>query len=238
MPTNYPAALDDGTTLPTTRVDSTPILTSHPADHDNAAAAIQAVEAKIGIGTSTPANGLVLTGGAAAGSSTWQTVVAGSGSPHLGTGADTPTSGLVLTGGSIAGSSTWSTPGTGASPHLGTGADTPTSGLVLTGGATAGSSVWSTAPVGGTGGPMATVTVTTSYTVLTNDVIIRCNLTAAANITLPASVLGKEYRIKKVDATASIVTIVGTVDNIVNPTLVTQNDGLILVGNGSSYDSW
>lgn len=128
MPTNYPAAFDDGTTLPTTRVDSTTALTSHPADHDNAAGAILAIEAKLGTGSSAPINGQVLTGGATAGTSSWATPATGTGtSPHLGTGTDTPTWGMVLTGGFTSGTSVWRPTGFGPTIVL-TIADVDTTG--------------------------------------------------------------------------------------------------------------
>src|SRR6266568_3569239 len=59
---NYPASLDDATTLPTTRVDATVQASNHASDHDNLAGATRALEAKVGVGSSTPVNvGDVLT---------------------------------------------------------------------------------------------------------------------------------------------------------------------------------
>lgn len=62
MPTNFPGSLDTTTQLPTNRADGTALATNHAADHDNADAAIVAVETKVGSGASVPTNiGDVLT---------------------------------------------------------------------------------------------------------------------------------------------------------------------------------
>lgn len=54
MGTNYPGALDTTTNLPTNRTDSTTSATNHEQDHDNANAAIVAIETVIG---TSPAGG-------------------------------------------------------------------------------------------------------------------------------------------------------------------------------------
>lgn len=72
MPTNYPTALDTTTQLPTTRAENTPSGTNHAADHNNADAAIVAVETKLGSGASVPSNIGDVLAVSAGGSSNWQ----------------------------------------------------------------------------------------------------------------------------------------------------------------------
>ena len=81
MATNFPTSADDATTvggdsLPaagTALSDSTAGHPSHSDLHENVGDAVQAVEAKIGTGSSTPAANTVLTG-TASGTSGWATV--------------------------------------------------------------------------------------------------------------------------------------------------------------------
>lgn len=71
MPTNFPTSLDTTTNLPTTIADATAQATNHPAYHNTEDGALIAIETKMGIGASTPTNGLVLTGGVTPGTSAW-----------------------------------------------------------------------------------------------------------------------------------------------------------------------
>jgi len=71
MPTNFPGSLDTTTQLPTTRADGTTMATNHAADHDNANAAVVAVETKVGTGSTTSTAGQYLRG-TGAGTSAWQ----------------------------------------------------------------------------------------------------------------------------------------------------------------------
>lgn len=45
MASKYPAALDN---LPTNRTDTTPLTTTHPSDHNNAADAVNKIESELG----------------------------------------------------------------------------------------------------------------------------------------------------------------------------------------------
>jgi microcystin-dependent protein len=54
MATNYPGALDNGTNMPNPGSGSFTNSPSHATQHDNANDAIKALEAKVGIGASTP----------------------------------------------------------------------------------------------------------------------------------------------------------------------------------------
>src|SRR6266705_2952260 len=71
MPTNFPGSLDTTTQLPTTRADGTTMATNPAADHDNANAAVVAVETKVGTGSTTSTAGQYLRG-TGAGTSAWQ----------------------------------------------------------------------------------------------------------------------------------------------------------------------
>lgn len=81
MATNFPTSADDATTvggdsLPaagTALSDSTEGHPSHSDLHENVGDAVQAIEAKVGTGSSTPAANTVLTG-TASGTSGWATV--------------------------------------------------------------------------------------------------------------------------------------------------------------------
>jgi hypothetical protein len=68
MPTNYPAALDDSGSLPTKTSGDT--VTS--AETNTQSGAVKAIEAKLGIGSSTPAQGKEL-GSTATGTTDWRT---------------------------------------------------------------------------------------------------------------------------------------------------------------------
>jgi hypothetical protein len=98
MASNYPGSLDNGTTLPDPSSSSTTNSPSHSSMHSNENAAIKAVEAKLGIGSSTPIANSLLTG-TGTGTSAWSQVtssnLAASVTDETGTGslvfATTPT---------------------------------------------------------------------------------------------------------------------------------------------------
>lgn len=98
MSTNYPAALDDSSTLPNPSSSSAPNSPSHAGLHSNAQDAIKATEAKVGTGASTPASNTLLIG-TGTGTSAWSALtssqLAGVLSDETGTGsavfATTPT---------------------------------------------------------------------------------------------------------------------------------------------------
>lgn len=68
MPTNYPTALDDGTSLPT-KTSGDSVASS---ETNTQSGAIKAVQAKLGIGSSTPTTGKEL-GSTASGTTDWRT---------------------------------------------------------------------------------------------------------------------------------------------------------------------
>jgi len=74
------------------------------------------------------------------------------------------------------------------------------------------------------------------YTVLSTDETILVNATAGAvTITLPTVTSGRILTVKKIDASANAVTLSGTVDGTVNPTLGTQWQSRILQGDGTNW---
>jgi len=68
MAINYPTSLDTFTNPGTGDPLNSP---SHAGQHADANDAVEALEAKVGITSSTPTSGKVLTGGSSAGTSTW-----------------------------------------------------------------------------------------------------------------------------------------------------------------------
>lgn len=98
MATNYPSALDDGTSLPNPSSSNVPNSPSHAGLHSNAQDAIKATETKLGTGASTPASNTLLIG-TGTGTSSWSALtssqLAGVLSDETGTGsavfATTPT---------------------------------------------------------------------------------------------------------------------------------------------------
>ena len=84
--------------------------------------------------------------------------------------------------------------------------------------------------------PIITVSSNTTlgsghYTVLVNAA------SAAINITLPtaSSHTGRVYNVKKIDATANAVTIIGTIDGVANRTITTQWTDFNFQSNGSAW---
>jgi len=86
--------------------------------------------------------------------------------------------------------------------------------------------------------PPRTFTVTAAYTATQSDGLILVDCTAAGvTVTIPDPVKsqGQRLNIKKIDATVNVVTIGGTVDNTLNPTIVTQYVSLELMSDGTSW---
>lgn len=79
-------------------------------------------------------------------------------------------------------------------------------------------------------------TVTSDTTVLVGDGLIECDTTAnVISVTWPTPIGGTEdwlVTIKRVSAGAFAVTIVGTVDGVVNPTLAAQYNGITIWSDG------
>jgi hypothetical protein len=80
------------------------------------------------------------------------------------------------------------------------------------------------------------VTSNTQLTDLDSVVLVNAN-SGAKTITLPdaGTVEGKQLKIKKTDASANAVTVVGTIDGAVNYTLDAQNDYVCVVSDGNHY---
>jgi hypothetical protein len=85
----------------------------------------------------------------------------------------------------------------------------------------------------------AVVTITavmSPYVVLSSDETLLVNATAGAvAVTLPTATAGRTLAVKKIDASANVVTLTGTVDGTVNPTLGTQYDARLLQGDGTVW---
>ena len=74
------------------------------------------------------------------------------------------------------------------------------------------------------------------YSVLSSDETVLVDATAGAvSITLPTPTSGRVLCVKKIDATASVVTLTGTVDGVVNPTLPAQYNSRMIQGDGSAW---
>lgn len=80
----------------------------------------------------------------------------------------------------------------------------------------------------------STVTTTTAITMAIATYYLRVNSASAINITLPTATSGKEIIVKNINT--GVVTLVGTVDGVVNPTLATQYKYVHLIGNGTNWD--
>lgn len=82
---------------------------------------------------------------------------------------------------------------------------------------------------------------TSSYTVLPTDEIITCNaLSSSFNITLPSplSTVGRKIFFKKIDTSNNIVTLIGTIEGEINPTLGPGIDDVAIFSDGSSFYYW
>jgi len=80
MSANYPTSLDDNSTLPSDiAADDTTAGVPHNSVHNNADAAIRALEAKVGIGASTPPGGNKVLTSTSNGVTSWETPTGGGG---------------------------------------------------------------------------------------------------------------------------------------------------------------
>ena len=70
---------------------------------------------------------------------------------------------------------------------------------------------------------------TTDYTVLVDAT------TAAVTVTLPSSVDGEKFNIKKIDSTANAVTVSGTIDGSSSKVLASQYDAIQIVSFGTNW---
>ncbi len=74
------------------------------------------------------------------------------------------------------------------------------------------------------------------YTVLATDWTILVNATGGAvTVTLPTPTSGRLLCVKKTDASANAVTLTGTIDGVVNPTLAAQYSTKVIQGDGSAW---
>lgn len=94
-----------------------------------------------------------------------------------------------------------------------------------------------------TGQVNAVRTVTGTTTATTDDYLIRCDCTSGAltvNLPAAASNTGRTFIIKKIDATASLVTIDGngaeTIDGAATRTIGTQYNRFQIMSNGTNWD--
>lgn len=82
--------------------------------------------------------------------------------------------------------------------------------------------------------------VTTAYTIDSSypDFFILCDATGGAfNVTLPAATNkdGRIYHIKKTDVSANAITIIGTIEGAVNPTLAAQYNSMTIYSDGTNW---
>jgi hypothetical protein len=92
--------------------------------------------------------------------------------------------------------------------------------------------------MGTASGLLAISTKTANYTLTLSDDYVEGDATAGdIALTLPSVVVGagKSYYLKKVDASANLVTVTGTVDGATNVILRQQNDYLHVTSNGTEW---
>jgi len=76
------------------------------------------------------------------------------------------------------------------------------------------------------------------YMVLATDFTVLVDATAGAvTVTLPTPTSGRILCVKKTDASANAVTLTGTVDGVVNPTLAVQYNSVLAQGDGSTWNA-
>jgi archaellum component FlaC len=82
------------------------------------------------------------------------------------------------------------------------------------------------------------ITTSTTITLSDGNTAVFVNATSGAvNVTLPTPTANVgEYTIKRIDATANVITLVGTVNGVTNPTIEFQNDAWTIISNGTSYE--
>lgn len=91
-------------------------------------------------------------------------------------------------------------------------------------------------------GAVATRTVTAAYTITISDRVILCDATVGAfTVSLPASLasIGRQFYIKKIDASSNVVTIdadaTEEVDGGLTADLTTQYESVTLVSDGTAW---
>lgn len=105
----------------------------------------------------------------------------------------------------------------------------PASGAVLTSDAS-GNATWQTAP-----GALNVVAKSSAYTAVNHDYVIADATSAAFNVTLPAAVAGGQVSVKKVDASANAVTVVGTIDNLSSDAISIQWASQDYISDGTQW---
>ncbi len=78
-------------------------------------------------------------------------------------------------------------------------------------------------------------TINANATLNSTNQIVLCNSTSPFNVTLPtaSSSSGRQYTIKNINS--GVVTIIGTVDATVNPTLPTQWSSITVISSGTAW---
>jgi hypothetical protein len=85
----------------------------------------------------------------------------------------------------------------------------------------------------------AVVATSSNYTVAENVRYVKATGGAGGiNVTLPTATSGRVIDVKKVDTGVGVVTIVGTVDGVTNPTLDFQGDSLTMIADGTNWESF
>lgn len=82
------------------------------------------------------------------------------------------------------------------------------------------------------------ISINSNYSIGVNDFSIFANATSGAfNITLPSASenSGKEIFIKKIDTSNNLITLMGTIDGEINPTLGPGEDDITIISNGTSW---
>lgn len=87
------------------------------------------------------------------------------------------------------------------------------------------------------GVPVSMIRAITAATVTANPYdVLECTATAnAITVTLPSPTAGVTVTVKKMDSSANAVTITGTVDGTVNPSLIFQYGSMELIGDGTQW---
>ena len=74
-----------------------------------------------------------------------------------------------------------------------------------------------------------------NFTAADGDFILVDASGGAFNVTLPTPTSGSKVSVKKIDASANAVTIVGTIDNLVNDAVSAQWDSMDYLANGTQW---